>query len=200
MIERQATTSFNLSIGSIGRAFGKAVDLRTSTEIKCARFKPTLPNMETENSAAGAGTPAQPLAVRPKTKRPGVVIAHRIFSSLAICFGIMWILIGLSLMQTSAASPSPSFSSGPGSQQLIYSHSSERDKAPTYVTFGAILAVVFAIGFFLKASPIAYIYHTILVVLLLGLFGAGLVLSIWWFLKRNRNYYGIGLAKDTAGR
>ncbi|HEX6186951.1 MAG TPA: hypothetical protein VFZ40_02630 [Pyrinomonadaceae bacterium] len=154
--------------------------------------------MEQENSAAGAGAPAQPAIVRPKTKRPGVVIAHRIFSSLAVCFGIMWILIGLSLMQTSPPTPSPSFSSGPGSQQVIYSHSSERDKAPIYVTFGAIVAVVFVIGFFLKASPIAYIYHTILVVLLIGLFGAGLVLSIWWFLKRNRNYYGIGLAKDTA--
>lgn len=32
-------TSSNLSIGSIGRA-GKAVDLRASTEIECARFKP----------------------------------------------------------------------------------------------------------------------------------------------------------------
>ena len=138
--------------------------------------------------------------VEPKTriKTPGVVIAHRIFSTVAICFGIMWILIGLSLMQTSPPSPSPSFSRGPGSQQLISSHSSERDKAPTYVAFGALLAGVFAIGFFLKASPIAYIYHTILVVLLIGLFGAGLVLSIWWFLKRNRNYYGIGLSKETA--
>ena len=153
--------------------------------------------MEQEKSP-GAAASTQPLAAKPETKIPGVVIAHRIFSSLAICFGIMWILIGVSLMQTSPPSPSPSFSRGPGSQQLISSHSSERDKAPTYVAFGAILAVVFVIGFFLNASPIAYVYHTILVVLLIGLFGTGLVLSIWWFLKRNRNYYGIGLAKDTA--
>lgn len=154
--------------------------------------------MEQENNGAGAGAPAQPLNLKPKTKRPGVVIAHRIFSSLAVCFGIMWILIGLSLMQTSSPSPGPSFSSGPGSQRLISSSSSERDKAPTYVAFGAIVAVVFVVGFFLKASPIAYVYHTILLVLLIGLFGAGLILSIWWFLKRNRNYYGIGLARDTA--
>lgn len=150
--------------------------------------------MEQESHGAGAGAPAQPPTVKPKPKRPGVVIAHRIFSALAVCFGIMWILIGVSLMQTSSPSPSPSFSSGPGSQRLISSHSSERDKAPTYVALGSIIAVVFVIGFFLKASPIAYIYHTLLVVLLIGLFGAGLVLSIWWFLKRTRDYYGVGRA------
>jgi hypothetical protein len=140
---------------------------------------------------------AGPVEAKTRTRTPGVVIAHRILSALAVCFGIMWILIGLSLMQSSPPSPSPSFSSGPGTQRQVYYHSSERDKAPTYVAIGAILAVVFVVGFFLKASPIAYVYHTILVVLLIGLFGAGLVLSIWWFLKRNRNYYGIGLARRS---
>jgi hypothetical protein len=152
--------------------------------------------MEQENSAVAGAASVQPPPSKPKTKIPGVVIAHRILSGLAVCFGIMWILIGVSLMQSSSPNPAPSFSSGPGSQRQVSYHSSERDKAPTYVAFGTILSTLFVIGFFLKASPIAYFYHTILLVLLIGLFGAGLILAIWWFLKRNRHYYRIGLAKE----
>ena len=147
--------------------------------------------MEQEKRAAAAAS-TQPLAAKPKTKTPGVVIAHRIFSSLAICFGIMWVLIGLSLMQTSPPSPSPPFSRGPGSQQLISSHSSERDKAPAYVAIGLAIAAVFAVGLFLKAGIIAYVYHTILLVILVLLLGIGLILAIWWFRKRTRDYYGVG--------
>lgn len=154
--------------------------------------------MEQENGTVAAAASVQPTSSKPKTKTPGVVIAHRILSGLAVCFGIMWILIGVSLMQSSSPNPAPSFSSGPGSQRQISYHSSERDKAPTYVAFGAILATVFTVGFFLRASPIAFVYHTFLLVLLVGLFGAGLILAIWWFLKRNRTYYGIGLAKERA--
>ena len=151
--------------------------------------------MEQENGAVAAAASVQPPSPKPKTKIPGVVIAHRILSALAVCFGIMWILIGASLMQSSSPSAAPSSSSGPGTQRQIYYHSSERDKAPTYVAFGAILSALFVIGFFLKASQIAYVYHTILLVLLIGLFGAGLILAIWWFLKCNRHYYRIGGTK-----
>ncbi|HKR60010.1 MAG TPA: hypothetical protein VJS64_09745 [Pyrinomonadaceae bacterium] len=134
-----------------------------------------------------------------RSKRPGVVIAHRVLSALAICFGLMWIVIGASLMQSRPPS-TPSFSSGPGSQQQIYYHSSERDRAPTYIAFGAILTTVFAIGLFLKAGAFAYIYHTILVILLVGMWGAGLILFIWWFRQRTRNYYGIGaVSKNGPG-
>jgi len=131
---------------------------------------------------------------KPKRKTPGVVIAHRVLSSLAICFGLMWILIGVSLMQQNPPS-TPSFSSGPGSQQLISYHSSERDKAPAYVAFGAIWAAVFVIGLFLRAGPFAYIYHTILLLPFVGLL-VGLVLFIWWFRKRTRNYYGLGASPN----
>lgn len=132
---------------------------------------------------------------KPKRKTPGVVIAHRVLSSLAICFGLMWILIGVSLMQQSPPS-TPSFSSGPGSQRQTYYHSSERDKAPTYVAFGAIWAAVFVIGLFLRAGPFAYIYHTLLLVPFVGLL-VGLILCIWWFRKRTRNYYGIGASPNA---
>lgn len=140
-----------------------------------------------------AETPlSQPPEVKQKRKTLGIVIAHRVLSSLAIAFGLLWVGIGLSLMQTSAPSPSPAFSSGPGSQQQIYYHSSERDKAPTYLAVGAIIAGIFGIGLFLKSGLAAYLYHTLLVILLIGLWGAGLILCIWWFRKRTRNYYGIG--------
>lgn len=136
---------------------------------------------------------AESQPAEPRSKTPGVVIAHRVLSSLAICFGLMWIFIGASLMQDRPPS-TPSFSSGPGSQRQIYYHSSERDRAPTYIAFGAIWAIVFAIGLFLKAGRWAYIYHTILLVLLVGMW-VGLILCIWWFRKRTRNYYGIGGAR-----
>ncbi len=148
--------------------------------------------MESQEEPVEAALPeAESQPAKRRSKRPGVVIAHRVLSALAICFGLMWILIGASLMQE-RPSPTPSFSSGPGFQTQVYYHSSETERAPTYIAFGAILATVFAIGLFLKAGAFAYIYHTILVILLVGMWGAGLILFIWWFRRRTRNYYGVG--------
>jgi hypothetical protein len=127
-----------------------------------------------------------------KRKTPGVVIAHRVFSVVAICFGLMWLGIGISLMQDKPPAPREYFSSGPGSVRLVSYHSSERDKAPTYVAIGLAIAAVFAAGLFLKAGVIAYVYHSILLVLLVLLWGIGLILAIWWFRKRTRDYYCVG--------
>lgn len=150
-----------------------------------------------EEPVEGALIEAESQAATQRSKTPGVVIAHRVLSALAICFGILWIVIGASLMQA-RPSTTPSISSGPGSQRQIYYHSSERERAPTYIAFGAIWATVFAIGLFLKAGAFAYIYHTILLILLVVMWGAGLILGIWWFRQRTRNYYGIGAVSKNA--
>lgn len=107
-----------------------------------------------------------------KLETPGVVLAHRVFSAVTMCVGLLVLFNGLHPMNKEW-----SFIGGPAG-----------------VAVGLAYVILYGTALALKSRPWVYIYLTILI------FAGGLIiwwpLCIWWFRKETRSYYGFAMTQN----